>query len=60
METNSQEGYYGFSLLKHGKNREGWFNGERMQLQLKFVLMALDVIHGENKEHVFIFDWRCG
>ena len=47
-------------LLEYGANKEGYWTGNHMIIQLEDCIDCLDVLYGEEYEFVFLFDHSSG
>lgn len=51
--------YFGYQLFEYGKNREGYWDAEKMIQQTGEVISALEYKY-PGKKLVFLFDWSSG
>ena len=50
--------HYSFHFFSYGINRSGYWNAEKMSLQMEEIAAAVGVKF-PNYKHVFLFDWSC-
>lgn len=51
--------YFGYQLFEYGKNREGYWDAERMVAQTKEIIAVLEFKY-PGKTFVFLYDWSSG
>ena len=51
--------YFGYQLFEYGKDREGYWNSEKMVEHTKEMIWILEFKY-PGKKFVFLFDWSSG